>query len=70
MDSGVARYGAALSSRLGPIDFAALADSLGAMGTRADSAEQLRRALQLGLAQRRPTVVHVPISGGTPSAAC
>jgi thiamine pyrophosphate-dependent acetolactate synthase large subunit-like protein len=65
----VARYGAALNSGLGPIDFAALAESLGAVGTRATTARQLGRALQLGLAQARPVVIHVPICGGTPTAA-
>jgi len=65
----LARYGAALSSRLGEIDFATLADSLGAIGARATTATQLRAALRQGLAERRPVVIHAPICGGSPAAA-
>lgn len=61
------RFGHPLHSRLGPVDFAALATSLGAVGTRADTRTQLEAALLQGLREPGPAVIHVPIVGGNPS---
>lgn len=61
-------YGQPLNSILGAIDFVAVAEALGAMGVRVESADQLAPALQEALTQRRPVLLHVPISGGIPGA--
>jgi acetolactate synthase-1/2/3 large subunit len=54
----------AISSDLGPIDFALLAESLGARGVRVSSTAQLAAEIHSGLAESRPTVIQVPIRGG------
>lgn len=63
----VPRFGRPLNSMLGAIDFAGVADALGATGVRVESSEQLAPALEHALTQRRPVLLHVPISGGTPA---
>ncbi len=60
------RYGKAMSSHLGPVDFAAVARGLGALGVRVDSAAELEEVLQRGLAEPVPALVHVPVVGGLP----
>ncbi|MEW6754847.1 MAG: thiamine pyrophosphate-binding protein [Candidatus Latescibacterota bacterium] len=60
------QYGEPLNSALGPIDFAALAQSLGALGTRVSSRGELERALRQGMGERLPAVIHVPVTGGFP----
>jgi acetolactate synthase-1/2/3 large subunit len=62
----VSRYGEAISSSLGPIDFVKLAESLGAHGVRATTEDALRAALRAALDSETVTVIHVPIVGGTP----
>jgi acetolactate synthase-1/2/3 large subunit len=62
------RYGRPLSSLLGPVDFAGLARSLGALGTRVESCAELEAALRQGLRERVPAVIHVPVVGGMPAA--
>jgi acetolactate synthase-1/2/3 large subunit len=61
-----ARYGAAMSSSLGPVDFSAVARGLGALGARVDSAAELAEILRRGLAEQIPALVHVPVTGGLP----
>ena len=61
-------YGEAMSCRLGPVDFAGLANSLGALGTRVNSKEEMVAALRRGLTERHPVLIHAPISGGLPGA--
>ena len=69
VESGqVPRYGEPINSDLGPLDFAAVANGLGALGTTVDSAAALREALRMGLAERRPVLIHVPTTGGMPGA--
>ena len=60
------RYDKAMSSYLGPVDFAAVARGLGALGVRVDSAAELEEVLQRGLAEPVPALVHVPVAGGLP----
>lgn len=62
------QYGEPLNSALGPIDFAELARSLGALGTRATSRNELEQALTQGMRESRPAVIHVPLAGGMPGA--
>ena len=59
-------YGRAMSSRLGPVDFAAAARAFGAFGTRVEDRDELPKALAAGLAAEVPALVHVPVAGGIP----
>ena len=61
-----AEYGELMHCELGEIDFAELARSLGALGTRADDADGLRSALSQALSESLPCIIHVPIQGGMP----
>ncbi len=60
------RYGKAMSSTLGPVDFAAVAQGLGALGVRVSSKGELVDLLCRGLGESVPMLVHVPIAGGMP----
>ena len=60
------QFGEAITSKLGPIDFAKLAEALGAKGVRATGAEELERALQDGLSDSGVTIIHTRITGGIP----
>ena len=59
-------YGQAMSSHLGPIDFAAAARAFGALGTRVEDRDELPKALAAGLAAEVPSLVHVPVAAGIP----
>ena len=59
-------YGKAMSSHLGPVDFAAAARAFGALGTRVEDRSELQKALAAGLAAEVPALVHVPVAGGIP----
>ncbi|MEE2657491.1 MAG: thiamine pyrophosphate-binding protein [Candidatus Latescibacterota bacterium] len=59
-------YGKAMSSELGPVDFAAAAEAFGAIGARVESCEELIPAVRRGVAESRPVVIHVRIPGGMP----
>ncbi len=59
-------YGEAMSSHLGPVDFAAAARAFGALGTRVEDRDELPKALADGLAAEVPALVHVPVAGGIP----
>jgi acetolactate synthase-1/2/3 large subunit len=58
------QFGAPIASDLGPIDFAALAEALGARGVRVSEAGQIPHEIRRGLESGRPVVIHVPIKGG------
>jgi len=58
------QFGQPMASDLGPIDFAGLAESLGARGGRVQQADQIAAAIRDGLGAGCPTVIHVPIQGG------
>jgi len=58
------QFGQAISSDLGPIDFPALAQSLGALGVSVSEAPQIGSAIRAGIDADRPTLIHVPIRGG------
>ncbi|MCC7346628.1 MAG: thiamine pyrophosphate-binding protein [Variibacter sp.] len=62
----VRQFGEAISSSLGPIDFAALARSLGARGVPAADPAALARELSAALDRDEVTVIHAPIVGGNP----
>jgi acetolactate synthase-1/2/3 large subunit len=53
--------GRPLGTRLGPIDFAALAEALGGRGIRVTADDQVEAALGEALAAGRPAVVHLRI---------
>ena len=59
-------YGEAMSSHLGPVDFAAAARAFGAVGIRVEDRDELHNALAEGLAAEVPALVHVPVAGGIP----
>jgi acetolactate synthase-1/2/3 large subunit len=58
------QFGEPISSQLGPIDFAALAESLGARGVRVSEPAEIAAEIRRGVDSGRPTVIHVPILGG------
>jgi acetolactate synthase-1/2/3 large subunit len=60
------KIGEAITSKLGPIDFVKLAESLGARGVRAINEAELEQALRDGLADNGVTVIHARITGGNP----
>jgi acetolactate synthase-1/2/3 large subunit len=63
------RYGAdkTAACRLGAIRYDQLAESLGAIGLRADSPDQIAPAIEKGLKADRPTLIHVPTAAGGPT---
>ena len=61
-----ARYGEAITSSLGPIDFVKLAESLGARGVQATTEAEFASALTAALSADTVTVIHAPIVGGAP----
>jgi acetolactate synthase-1/2/3 large subunit len=61
-----AKYGEAISSVLGPVDFAKMAEAFGARGVKAHTPDGVREAVRAGLASGEVTVIHVPIVGGNP----
>jgi acetolactate synthase-1/2/3 large subunit len=60
----VRQFGQAVASELGPVDFAALAVSLGARGVRVNQPAEITAEIQRGLEESIPRVIHVPIRGG------
>jgi acetolactate synthase-1/2/3 large subunit len=58
------QFGAPIASDLGPIDFAGLAEALGARGVRVGRAAEIAPAIRGAFEGDRPTVIHVPIKGG------
>jgi acetolactate synthase-1/2/3 large subunit len=61
-----AKYGEAISSTLGPIDFVKMAEAFGARGVLARSEDEIGAAIRGGIDSGEVTVVHVPIVGGNP----
>jgi len=61
------QFGAAIASSLGPIAFDRLAESLGCRGVRAETPEQLSRALREAMSLPEVTVIQAPISAGGPT---
>jgi acetolactate synthase-1/2/3 large subunit len=58
------QFGETISSSLGPIDFALLAQSLGCYGERVSDPGAIAPAILRALEADRPTVLHIPIVGG------
>jgi thiamine pyrophosphate-dependent acetolactate synthase large subunit-like protein len=61
-----AKYGEAISSTLGAVDFVKMAAAFGARGVMARNQDEIREAVRAGLASGEVTVIHVPIVGGNP----
>jgi acetolactate synthase-1/2/3 large subunit len=61
-----AKFGEAISSTLGAVDFVKMAEAFGARGVKAQSQDGLHEAVRAGLASAEVTVIHVPIVGGNP----
>lgn len=61
------RCGRRLSADLGPVDYAGVAQALGARGVRAETSEALQAALCEAVALREPTLIQVPIACGGPA---
>ncbi len=61
------KYGEAVTSSLGPIDFVKLAEAFGAHGAKAETPDQLTSSLREGLDSEEVTVIHAPIIGGSPA---
>jgi len=57
----------AVCSRMGQIDYVKMAESLGCLGSRAETPEEVAEAIEVGLEASVPTIVHVPIAIGGPA---
>jgi acetolactate synthase-1/2/3 large subunit len=58
------QFGETISSGLGPIDFALLAQALGCYGERICEPAAIAPAIRRAFEADRPTVLHIPIVGG------
>ena len=56
-----------IASVIGPVDYALVAQGLGARGVRADSVDELHTAMRDALNADQPTLIHVPIAHGGPA---
>ncbi len=63
----IKQFGKGVGTTLGAIDFARLAESMGARGQRIDSIDALAPALQQAMQSGEVTILHVPVSGGNPA---
>lgn len=61
-----AKFGEAISSTLGPLDFVKMAEAFGARGVTARSEAEIRAAVRAAMDSGQVTVIHVPIVGGNP----
>jgi acetolactate synthase-1/2/3 large subunit len=61
------QFGEAISSHLGPIDFVALARSLGAHALRVTKPDAIAREIRKAFLRDTVTVIHVPVIGGNPA---
>ena len=61
------RYGHGITSELGPIEYATMAEAFGAHGVRVASARELVPAIRRGLSADRPTLIHVPVVRSNPA---
>ena len=59
--------GFTIASELGPVDYAQVAEGLGARGERAESHEEIIQAVRDGFESGQPTLIHVPIARGGPA---
>jgi acetolactate synthase-1/2/3 large subunit len=62
-----AAYGRGITSELGPIDYAGMAEAFGARGIRIEHAGQILPALRDGLCAELPTLIHVPVARSSPT---
>lgn len=63
----VKRYGQAISSDLGPIDYTQMAEAFGARGVRVENADEIAPAIREGFEASVPTLIHVPIGQSNPA---
>jgi len=61
------RYGHGITSELGPIEYATMAEAFGAHGVRVSSPTELVPAIRQGLSADRPTLIHVPVVRSNPA---
>ena len=61
-----AKFGEAISSTLGAVDFVKMAEAFGARGLAARSEAETRSAVRAAMDSGEVTVIHVPIVGGNP----
>lgn len=60
------KFGQPIASSLGPVDFARLAEALGARGARIEAPEEIAGAIRAALEKPALSVLHIPITGGNP----
>lgn len=65
----MAKFGEPIASSLGPVDFAKLAEALGARGVRVEEPGAILGAIRRALETPAVSVLHVPITGGNPAGA-
>ena len=56
-----------VGAKLGPVQFAKVAQGFGARGVLIKDPKQLPAAIKEGFSADRPTLIHVPIAGGGPT---
>jgi acetolactate synthase-1/2/3 large subunit len=61
------KYGHGITSELGPIEYAKMAEAFGAHGVRVSSPADLVPAIRRGLSADRPTLIHVPVVRSNPA---
>jgi acetolactate synthase-1/2/3 large subunit len=61
------RYGHGITSELGPIEYATMAQAFGAHGVRVTGATELVSAIRQGLSADRPSLIHVPVTRSNPA---
>ena len=61
------KYPRAITSELGPIHYAQMAEAFGAHGVRIEHADDIAPAIQKGIAADRPTLIHVPVVRSSPA---
>jgi acetolactate synthase-1/2/3 large subunit len=62
----LAQYGTPLYSTLGPTRLDLVAQGFGCCGLRIEQKEALEPALRESLSRDQPTVIHVPVTPGSP----
>ena len=60
-------FGRSAAVELGEVDFVKVAEGLGVKGLRAESFEEVVRAVGQGIRSEEPVLVHVPIEPGGPA---
>ena len=56
-----------VACKLGPIQFAQVAEACGAIGVRVEEVQEIGPAVEKGLTEDRPVLIHVPLAQGGPA---